>query len=121
MDATLSLLEWRLDDLLPNLERISVSGQGTLSKYRYNNQVYMIKSQAYPKPVQRELEFLQTAADISVQVKGHVLRNKNNDDLMGFIMPYLVAIKPSKMTSKDKLNLFRQISGLIPQQICSWF
>jgi serine/threonine protein kinase len=73
----------------------------------------VIKFHPDPSAVQRELEFLQAAADISVKVKGRVRRNKTDDDLVGFVMPRLRTIDPVGMTLDDKVTLFRQSRDLV--------
>src|SRR5438045_9451398 len=101
-----TLFDWCLVDLLSELEDFSVS-QGTLSKYCYDGQVYVIKVRDHSIPVKRELEFLQEAADISVEVKGYIRRNKTNPEIIGFIMPFLTVIEPSNLTLDKKINIFQ--------------
>lgn len=115
MASTPALFDWRLDDLLPGLERIRVPSRANLAKYRYGGQVYVIKTQPHAPLVERELKFLKAAADISVEVKGYIRRNRVCDDLVGFVMPWLQKIEPSKLSLEEKINVFEQIRVLIPQ------
>jgi serine/threonine protein kinase len=108
-----TLFQWRLSDLVPGLKNFSISSQGNLSTYQHNGQEYVIKVRPNLSAVQREIEFLQAAADISVEVKGYIRRNKTNDDLLGFVMPRLKVIEAAGMTMDEKVILFRQIRDLV--------
>jgi serine/threonine protein kinase len=115
MSSTSTPFDWCLTDILEKLEHLNVPSQATLSKYDYNGEVYMIKTQPDPLPVRRECEFLTAAFDISVEIKGHIRRNKTDDNIIGFVMPCLCAIEPSKLPLTEKIRVFQQICKLIPQ------
>ena len=115
MTSTSTLFDWCLTDILEKLEPLNIPSQATLSKYNYNAEVYVIKTQPHPLPVRREREFLTAAFDMSVEIKGHIRRNKTDDNIIGFVMPFLCAIEPSKLTLSEKINVFQQIRKLIPQ------
>lgn len=86
--------------------------QATLSKYRFNGQVYVIEFYDSESPIQREIRFLQAAADVSVEVKGYVGKRKHA--VIGFAMPFLDVIQPLKLTLDEKVRIFQQIRELIP-------
>jgi serine/threonine protein kinase len=112
MTATSLPFEWNLSDMIPDLKAFDPPHQATLSKYRFNGQVYVIKFYDYESPTQREIRFLQAAADISVEVKGYVRNQKHA--VIGFAMPFLHEIEPSRLTLDEKVRIFRQIRELIP-------
>ena len=112
-----SLFQWRLDKLLPDFQEppFSMSSQGNLRRYRYNGVDYVIETRPDASQLERELRYLEAAKDLSVQVKGYIRRNRTNDDLVGFVMPFLKVIDPAMMDTAEKINVFRQIRDLIPQ------
>ena len=112
MAATFPQFEWNLGDLIPDLEKFDPPHQGTLSRYRLNEQVYIIKFHDHARQIEREIRFLRAAPDISVEVKGYVRNVKHV--LVGFVMPLLVVIEPSKLNLHQKVEIFQQICELIP-------
>lgn len=110
-----ALFHWRLSDLLPDLKDLSstTSGQGNLSEYHHNDRDYVIKLRPDASLVERELDFLREAADISVEVKGYVRRSQPDNKIIGFIMPRLKTVESARMTLDEKVRLFRQIRDLI--------
>jgi serine/threonine protein kinase len=104
--------EWNLSDMIPDLKEFDPPHQATLSKYRFNGQVYVIKFYDHESLTQREIRFLQAAADISVEVKGYVRNQKHA--IIGFTMSFLDEIKPSRLRLDEKVNIFRQIREFIP-------
>lgn len=83
-----------------------------LSKYNHSGEVYIIETQL---PVRCEREFSSEAFDMSIKIKGHFRRNKTDDNIIGFVMRYVCAIKPSKLMLTDKINVFQQIHEFISQ------
>jgi serine/threonine protein kinase len=98
--------------MIPDLKEFDPPHQATLSKYPFNGQVYVIKFYDYESPTLREIQFLQAAADISVEVKAYVRNQKHA--VIGFAMPFLDEIQPSRLTLDEKVRIFRQIRELIP-------
>jgi serine/threonine protein kinase len=111
MTTTSPPFEWNLSDMIPDLNKFDPPYQATMSKYRFNGQVYVIKFHNYESLVQREIRFLQAAVDISVEVKGYVRNQKHA--VIGFAMPCLDKIEPSRLTLDEKVGIFQQIHELI--------
>jgi serine/threonine protein kinase len=111
MSTTSPPFEWNLSDMIPVLEEFDPPHQATLSKYRFNGQVYVIKFYNCEPPTQHEIRFLQAAADISVEVKGYVRNQKHA--IIGFAMSFLNKIEPSRLALDEKVAIFRQIRELV--------
>jgi len=99
--------------MIPDLKEFDPPHQATLSKYHFNGELYVIKFYDSEPPTQREIRFLEAAANISVEVKGYVRNQKRA--VIGFAMPFLDKIEPSRLTLDEKVGIFRQIRELIPR------
>jgi hypothetical protein len=77
--------QWRPDDLLPSLKEPPFTvPQGNLRKYRYKDHDYVVPT----VQLARDLEFLRAVADMSVDVKGYIRRNKTSDEIVGFVRKF---------------------------------
>lgn len=105
---------WCLADIRNNLERpaISTSSQGLVHNYFRGGVHYVIKLRPNALKLQREIEFMDAAGDLSVSVVGRIYDPQIR--LVGFAMPYLQAIQSAELTSAEKLNIFSQIRQAIP-------
>src|SRR5947207_4488672 len=71
----------------------------------------MIKFYDYKPSTRHEIRLLQATVDISVKIKEYVRNQKHA--LIDFVIPCLDLIESSKLKSKKKVRIFRQIHDLI--------
>jgi serine/threonine protein kinase len=108
-------LDWRLVDILSDLQQpaISRSSQGLVFHCQRGDVNYVVKLRDTAEQTQREIDFLERAGELSVEVAGYIRRG--NHELIGFVMPCLRVIKPLTMTVKEKTDVFHQIQEIIPK------
>src|SRR2546421_1299534 len=94
-----------------------MSSQGFL--YFYNpaesGHVYVVKLRpsAETLNLEPEISFLDAAGELSVDVVSRIYNPR--DILVGFGMPRLDPIDPTKLTHEQKYNIFNQIRSILPK------
>jgi serine/threonine protein kinase len=99
-------------NVLPSpIKAISRSSQGLVFHYRRGDVDYIVKLRDTAMQTHREIDFLERAGELSVEVAGYIRRGK--DELIGFVMPCLQVIDPLTMTLEEKTDVFHQIREII--------
>ena len=98
------VLDWKLADRRLEKPAISMSSQGVLCFYKpaESGREYVVKLRpsAETLNLEREISFLDAAGELSVDVVSRIYNPR--DILVGFGMPRLDPIDPTKLTHEQK-------------------